>query len=185
MPPPPHSTSTLGEVHASVLPLGSGQRLCLGMTPFASLPGPQVRRACDRAREIWRAQNVARNMLEPSGDDCSVTLTAGAQAVSRGYMPSECLSPVAAIKTNHMVPMDGTAHRHSGSENLLWFGQLSNVTDRGCIDHSQGGFRQAAPQRAGFRRRFQRAGSATHGGGVMHSSRARSAPLLTASIARV
>jgi hypothetical protein len=29
-----------------------------------------------------------------------------------------------------MVPMDGTAHRHSGSENLLWFGRLSNVTDR-------------------------------------------------------
>jgi hypothetical protein len=29
-----------------------------------------------------------------------------------------------------MVPMDGTAQRHSGSENLLWFGQLSNVTNR-------------------------------------------------------
>jgi hypothetical protein len=29
-----------------------------------------------------------------------------------------------------MVPMDGTAHRHNGSENLFWFGRLSNVTDR-------------------------------------------------------
>jgi hypothetical protein len=26
--------------------------------------------------------------------------------------------------------MDGTAHRHGGSENLLWFGPLSNATDR-------------------------------------------------------
>ena len=77
MPPPPHSTATLGEVHASVLPLGSGQRLCLGMTPFASLPWPQVRRACDRAREIWRAPSVARSIQVPSEDDCSVTPTAG------------------------------------------------------------------------------------------------------------
>ena len=37
---------------------------------------------------------------------------------------------MAAIKTNHMVPMDGTAHRHSGSENFLWFRRLSNLTDR-------------------------------------------------------
>jgi hypothetical protein len=29
-----------------------------------------------------------------------------------------------------MVPMDRTAHRHGGSENFLWFGRLSNVTDR-------------------------------------------------------
>jgi hypothetical protein len=77
MPPPPHSTSTLGEVHGSVLPLGSGQRLCLGMTPFASLPGPQVRRACYRAREIWRAPSVARNIQVPSEDDYFVTPTAG------------------------------------------------------------------------------------------------------------
>jgi len=26
--------------------------------------------------------------------------------------------------------MDGTAHRHSGSENLLWLRRLANVTDR-------------------------------------------------------
>src|SRR6516165_9792622 len=77
MPPPPRSTSTLGEVHASVLPLGSGQRLCLGMTPFASLLRPQVRRACDRAREIWRAPSVARSIQVPSEDDCPVIPTAG------------------------------------------------------------------------------------------------------------
>jgi hypothetical protein len=29
-----------------------------------------------------------------------------------------------------MVPMHGTAHRHSGSENLLWLRRLANVTDR-------------------------------------------------------
>jgi hypothetical protein len=36
---------------------------------------------------------------------------------------------MAAIEANHIVPMDGTAHRHSGSENLLWFERLSKLTD--------------------------------------------------------
>jgi hypothetical protein len=67
-------------------------------------------------------------MTAPQPPPLSVFICA--QAVPRGYMPSQCFSPVAAIKTNHMVPMDGTAQRYSGSENLLWFGRLSNVTDR-------------------------------------------------------
>ena len=52
------------------------------------------------------------------------------QAVSRGYVPCKRLPPVAAIKANHIVPVHGTADRHSGSENLLWFGRLSKLTDR-------------------------------------------------------
>jgi hypothetical protein len=47
------------------------------------------------------------------------------QAMPGRDVPSQRLPPVAAIKTSHMVPVDGPSHRHSGSENLVWFGRLS------------------------------------------------------------
>ena len=72
LPPPLHSISMPSEIRGRVLPSRSRQRLSLGVTPFASLPGPQVRRACDRAREIWRAPSVARNIQVPSKDGPSV-----------------------------------------------------------------------------------------------------------------
>jgi hypothetical protein len=53
-----------------------------------------------------------------------------AQTVLRTDMPSQGLPPVAAIEANHILTVDGTADRHSGSENLLWFGRLSHLTDR-------------------------------------------------------
>src|SRR6516162_6460871 len=70
------SISMLGE-RASVLLLGSRQRLSLRETPLASLPRPQVRRACDRSPAPWPCWSGVPSKLEPSGDDCSVVPTAG------------------------------------------------------------------------------------------------------------
>jgi hypothetical protein len=52
------------------------------------------------------------------------------QTVPGADVPSQRLAPVAAIETSHIVAVDGPSHRHSGSENLVWFGRLSNLTDR-------------------------------------------------------
>jgi len=52
------------------------------------------------------------------------------QAVAGADMPSQRLPPVATIETNHVVPVDGPSHRHSGTENLVWLGSLSKLTDR-------------------------------------------------------
>jgi hypothetical protein len=60
----------------------------------------------------------------------SLSVFISAQTVPGADMPSQHLPPVATIETDHIVPVHGTAHRHSGSENLLWFGRLSNLTDR-------------------------------------------------------
>jgi hypothetical protein len=53
-----------------------------------------------------------------------------AQAVAGADVPSQRLPPVATIETNHIVPMDGSSHRHGRSENLVWFWRLSKLTDR-------------------------------------------------------
>jgi hypothetical protein len=53
-----------------------------------------------------------------------------AQTVPGADMPSQRLPPVAAIEANYIVPVHGTTHRHSGNENLRWFGWLSKLTDR-------------------------------------------------------
>jgi hypothetical protein len=53
-----------------------------------------------------------------------------AQAVAGADVPSQRLAPVAAIETSHIVPMDGSSHRDSRSENLLWLRRLSKLTDR-------------------------------------------------------
>ena len=53
-----------------------------------------------------------------------------AQTVSGEDMPSQRLPSVAAIETNHIVPVDGPSHRHSRSANFIWLGRLSKLTDR-------------------------------------------------------
>jgi hypothetical protein len=53
-----------------------------------------------------------------------------AQTMPGADMPSQRLSPVAAIETNHIVPVHGTTHRHGGSENLVGLGRLPKLTDR-------------------------------------------------------
>jgi hypothetical protein len=67
-------------------------------------------------------------MIAPKSPSLPIFISA--QTVPGGDMPSQRLPPVAAIETNHIVPVDGTAHRHGGSENLVWFGRLSKLTDR-------------------------------------------------------
>ena len=52
------------------------------------------------------------------------------QAVAGTDVPSQRLAPVAAIETDHIVPVHGTTHGYSGSKNLVWLGRLSNLTDR-------------------------------------------------------
>ena len=86
-----HSISTLGEVCGCVLPSGSLRDLP-GPMQQVSLAGPPLPRVCDRAQAPLPWSSGARNMQEPSGDDCSVVpplaVFIPAQAVSRGYMPS-------------------------------------------------------------------------------------------------
>ena len=60
----------------------------------------------------------------------SLPIFISAQTVPGADMSSQCLPSVAAIKANHIVPMDGPSHRHSGSESFAWFGWLSKLTDR-------------------------------------------------------
>jgi hypothetical protein len=67
-------------------------------------------------------------MIAPQPPPLPVFISA--QTVLGADMPSQRLRPVAAIETNHKVPVDGPSHRHSGSENLGWFGRLSKLTDR-------------------------------------------------------
>jgi hypothetical protein len=60
----------------------------------------------------------------------SLPVFISAQTVPGADMPSQRLPPVATIETDHIVPVHGTTHGYSGSKNLLWFGRLSNLTDR-------------------------------------------------------
>jgi hypothetical protein len=60
----------------------------------------------------------------------SLPIFISAQTMPSADMSSQRLSPVAAIETDHIVPVHGTTHRHSGSENLVWLGWLSKLTDR-------------------------------------------------------
>jgi len=52
------------------------------------------------------------------------------QSVPGRDVPSQHLPPVAAIETNHIVPVDGPSHRNGGNKNLVWLGRLSKLTDR-------------------------------------------------------
>jgi hypothetical protein len=53
-----------------------------------------------------------------------------AQTMPGADMSSQRFAPVAAIQTNHIVPMDGPSHRHRRNESLDWLGRLSTLTDR-------------------------------------------------------
>jgi hypothetical protein len=59
----------------------------------------------------------------------SLPIFISAQTVPGADMSSQCPPSVAAIKTDHILPVDGPSHRHSGSENLIRFGRLSKLTD--------------------------------------------------------
>ena len=48
----------------------------------------------------------------------SLPIFISAQTVPGADMSSQCPPSVAAIKTDHILPVDGPSHRHSGSENL-------------------------------------------------------------------
>src|SRR5262249_59283798 len=52
------------------------------------------------------------------------------QSVPGRDVPSQHLPPVAAIETNHIVPVDGPSHRNGGNKNLVWLGRLSKLNDR-------------------------------------------------------
>ena len=67
-------------------------------------------------------------MIAPQPPPLPVFLMA--QTVPGADMSSQRLSPVAAIKANHIVPVHGTTHRYSRRENFLRFGRLSKMTDR-------------------------------------------------------
>jgi hypothetical protein len=53
-----------------------------------------------------------------------------AQSVPGRDVPSQHLPPIAAVETNHVVPMHGSPHRYNGSENHFWFRGLSKLTNR-------------------------------------------------------
>ena len=69
-------SSVLSEVCWCVLPSGFRCDLPRPMQQV-SLAGPLLPRACDRAQAPSPRSSGARNMQEPSGDDCSVVPTAG------------------------------------------------------------------------------------------------------------
>ena len=69
-------TSTQGEICLSVSSLKFRPHLARSMQRV-SVARPPLPPACDRAQAPSPRSSGARNMLEPSGDDCSVTPTAG------------------------------------------------------------------------------------------------------------
>src|SRR6516162_10252273 len=69
-------TSTQGEMFLSVSSLKFRPHLARSMQKV-SVARPPLPPACDRAQAPSPRSSGARNMLEPSGDDCSVTPTAG------------------------------------------------------------------------------------------------------------
>lgn len=52
-----------------------------------------------------------------------------AQTMPGADMSSQRFAPVAAIETNHIVPVDGPTHRYSGSVNLIRLGWLPKLTN--------------------------------------------------------
>ena len=69
-------TSTQGEMFLSVSSLKFRPHLARSMQKV-SVVGPPLPPACDRAQAPSPRSSGARNTLEPSGDDCSATPTAG------------------------------------------------------------------------------------------------------------
>jgi len=69
-------TSTQGEICLSVSSSRLRQHVARSMQQV-SVARPPLPPACDRAQAPSPRSSGARNMLEPSGDDCSVTPTAG------------------------------------------------------------------------------------------------------------
>ena len=67
-------------------------------------------------------------MTAPQSPPLAVFIAA--QTVPGADMPSQRLPAIAAIETDHIVPVHGMTHRYSGSENLIWLGRLSKPTDR-------------------------------------------------------
>ena len=89
LPPcPRHSISTLDEICGRFLPSRSRQCLPLRVTLSASLPGPQVWRACDRGLVPLPWPNDAQNKREPSEDDCFAAPTA--VGIHQGSSHGEC-----------------------------------------------------------------------------------------------
>jgi hypothetical protein len=52
------------------------------------------------------------------------------QSMLDADVPSQYLTPVAAIQTHHVIVMNGSAHRHSWDTNFLRLNRLSKLTDR-------------------------------------------------------
>jgi hypothetical protein len=47
----------------------------------------------------------------------------------RADMPSQCLSPIAAIQAHHVVLTNGSPHRHGRGKNFLGLNGLSKLTE--------------------------------------------------------
>ena len=60
----------------------------------------------------------------------SLPIFISAQTVPGADMSSQSPPSVAAIETDHILPVDRPSHRHSGNENLVWFRWLPKLADR-------------------------------------------------------
>ena len=76
-----------------------------------------------RGGAVLRISGSRQRMIAPQPPPLPVFIPA--QAMPGRDVPSQRLAPVATIETSHIVPVDGPSNRHSGSENLNWFGRLS------------------------------------------------------------
>ena len=52
------------------------------------------------------------------------------QAMPRANVPSQRLSPIAAIQAHHVILMNGSPYRHGGNQNFLCLNGLSELTQR-------------------------------------------------------
>ena len=123
----------LGEICVCVLPSEFSAESA-GADAVASLAGPPLSELATEPKRLSQGRaslgigGGRQRMIAPQPPPPQVFIAA--QAVAGADMPSQRLSPVAAIETNHIVPMHGSSHRHSRSQNLFWLGRLSKLTDR-------------------------------------------------------